>query len=302
MVDTAVTLEASDDGIPVRVQVEIDLVAGGRIRQITVADDRDAVGLLADTGDTDPSSTGWGSFPMAPWAGRIRHGRFSFLGDDVHLDLNHTDGTGTGGGPITPPHPAPAGAISGDDLRRHTIHGTTFGRPWDVVGRSADRVEMCCRLDGALGWPYPGTARQIVSLTPQRLELQLMVEPDPGVTLPATVGWHPWFAKPDHLDLEPLAMYARDELGLPTGELVAPTPPPWDDCFIVHRPVELGYERSLAPVVRVSSDDCDHWVVYDMPAHATCVEPQSGPPDAPNIRPDFATSARPVRRTMRISW
>jgi aldose 1-epimerase len=30
---------------------------------------------------------------------------------------------------------------------------------------------------------------------------------------------------------------------------------------------------------------CTDRVVYDMPAHATCIEPQSAPPDAFNIRP-----------------
>ena len=34
------------------------------------------------------------------------------------------------------------------------------------------------------------------------------------------------------------------------------------------------------------SSACDHWVVYDEPPHATCVEPQTGPPDAFNIRPE----------------
>ena len=32
--------------------------------------------------------------------------------------------------------------------------------------------------------------------------------------------------------------------------------------------------------------DCHDWVVYDMPAHGTCIEPQSAPPDAFNIRPN----------------
>ena len=239
---------------------------------------------------------------MAPWAGRIRHGRFSLLSRDNHLDLNHADGSGTGGGPIIPPLAAPHGPIGDAEQHRHAIHGTTFGRPWDVVARSDDAVEMTCRLEGALGWPYAGIARQRISLSPHRAAFELAVEPADGVVRPASVGWHPWFAKPDELDFDPIAMYACDELGLPTGPLVEPADPPWDDCFIAHSPVVLRYSRRLAPRVEVSSDDCDHWVVDDMPSHATCVEPQSGPPDAPNIRPELATSTHPVRRTMNISW
>ena len=33
------------------------------------------------------------------------------------------------------------------------------------------------------------------------------------------------------------------------------------------------------------TSDCSHWVVYDEPAHATCIEPQSGPTDGLNLEP-----------------
>src|SRR5690606_34548827 len=105
---------------------------------------------------------------------------------------------------------------------------------------------------------------------------------------PVTIGWHPWFVKPvtDRLEFE--AMYRRGADGLPTGELVDPTPRPWDDCFVRPRgPLRLHYAdpsggADQALVVTIASD-CDHWVVYDEPVHATCVEPQSGPPDAANL-------------------
>jgi len=302
MSDDVIHLAASaGDGLP-RATVEIDLSAGARIRQITVADEADAVDLLAAVDGHDPFSTGWGSFPMAPWAGRLRNGRFRFFDRDVGLELNHADGTGTGGGPIHPPRAAPIGPISGDDLRRHAIHGTTFARRWDVVDAAADRIEVTCRLDDALGWDFPGVARQVIALSPTRLDLVLSVEADDGAIFPAAVGWHPWFAKPDRLVFNAIAMFELDEIGLPTGRLVAPIEPPWDDCFVNRAPVELHYDRRFAAVVTVSSTDCDHWVLYDKPEHATCVEPQSGPPDALNVRPELATSTHPLRRTMTIDW
>ena len=128
------------------------------------------------------------------------------------------------------------------------------------------------------------------------------VEADDGAVFPAALGWHPWFTKPDRLVVHPLAMFEQDDVGLPTGRLVTPTDPPWDDCFVLHEPVELHYDRRLAPVVTVASPDCEYWVVFDKPAHATCVEPQSGPPDALTLRPELPTSARPLRRTMTIDW
>ena len=78
-------------------------------------------------------------------------------------------------------------------------------------------------------------------------------------------------------------MYRRDEFGVPTGALVEPTDGPWDDCFVDTGPVVLALRpRSRR---RVTSSDCDHWVVFDEPADATCVEPQSGPPDGFNLAP-----------------
>ena len=66
-------------------------------------------------------------------------------------------------------------------------------------------------------------------------------------------------------------------------------------------PVVLHYDRPTVAVVQVESD-CDHWVVYDEPADATCVEPQSGPPDAFNLVHHVVTPATPLRRTMTIAW
>jgi aldose 1-epimerase len=93
-------------------------------------------------------------------------------------------------------------------------------------------------------------------------------------------------------------MYARDDEGIPSGELVSPPPGPWDDCFVNTEPVELHYAELTVTV----TSDCDHWVVYDEPSHATCVEPQSGPPDAFNLRPRLLQPGERLIRTMTIQW
>ena len=74
MARNTMVLRARADEPSIDVRAEVDLDAGGRIRQITLDTANDSVELLAATTVTDPASTGWGSFPMAPWAGRIRHG------------------------------------------------------------------------------------------------------------------------------------------------------------------------------------------------------------------------------------
>ncbi len=282
-------------------RVVVAPAAGGRIRQITVA----GVDLLAETDDDDPRSTHWGSFPMAPWAGRIRNGRFDFLGTSHSLDLNHQDGDGTGGGTLNPSVPATAGVISTEDLHRHAIHGTTFAREWNVDSADATHVAMSCELvdpvgPDSLGWPFAGRADQVITLAPDHVALAMSVS-SAGAAFPASIGWHPWFAKPDRLEFEPVAMYEQDSAGLPTGRLVAPPPGPWDDCFVNHHPIRLRYDRPLASTVTVSSP-VDHWVVYDRPADATCVEPQTGPPDAATIRPKVVTPGAPLGITMTIGW
>ena len=169
---------------------------------------------------------------------------------------------------------------------------------------------------GDASWPFGGTARQTIELIDGQLRCDLSIEVDHHTSMPflGEIGWHPWFRKPDRLSFHPDAMYERDHIGLPTGRLVAPSEGPWDDCFVNTAPVTLHYDslndsRGGALDARghdisaiTLSSDCDHWVVYDEPAEATCVEPQSGPPDAFNIRPRLLTATHPLRRTMNIAW
>jgi len=256
---------------------------GGRIGQITVSGQPVLIDVPAPSSSDGPMQ--WGSFPMAPWAGRVREGRFRFEEVEHQLAVNHHDG-------------------QVDDRRRtHSIHGTTYTRPWsvDAVGPSA--VTMSIPLGGALDWPFTGIATQRIELSATSIVCALTLETDDR-SFPGEVGWHPWFRKPDHLEFTPTTMYVRDEFGMPTGELVAPTRPPWDDCFVGTDPVVLRYDRRCAPAVTVSSD-CDHWVVFDHMDHATCVEPQSGPPDSFNGiggGHHLVAPGRPLTRSMTIAW
>jgi aldose 1-epimerase len=262
------------------VTVTVIATAGGRIGQIDVAGQP----LLVDV----PPSAGrhptmWGMFPMAPWVGRIRNGRFSFEGVERQLPINHHDGDG-----------------DNRPERSHAIHGLVADRPWHRGDVSTSSWTSSIALD----WEFGGTASHAVAVFDRQVVVTLGLE-STGAAFPAEVGWHPWFRKPASVDCSPTAMYERDDDGLPTStiiELNAELPAgPWDDCFINTEPVVLRYDRTQAPTVTVSSD-CDHWVVYDHPADATCIEPQSGPPDAFNLRPHVVTPDSGIVRTMTISW
>jgi aldose 1-epimerase len=233
---------------------------GGRLAQIEVS----GRPLLVD-GVAGDHPMLWGSFPMAPWAGRLRDGRFEIDGQTIDVGRN---------------------------LGQHAIHGTTFESPWNIDEASGDGVTMSSTLD----WPLGGLARQRIRVDDRSVVCDLSVAAD-SRAMPAEVGWHPWFVKPDRLVFTPEAMYERDD-ELPTGELIAPTDGPWDDCFINTDPVQLHYDDLVVTV----GADCDHWVVYDEPTHATCVEPQSGPPDAFHLRPRILRPGEELARSMTISW
>lgn len=249
-------LEAAD------VAVHVEPSEGGRVRQIRV----DGLDLLHSEPVGGPLT--WGSYPMVPWAGRVRAGRFRFDGTDVQLPLN---------------------------LPPHAIHGTAFTSPWTVVDAGRDYCEMECDLQ----WPFGGRAHQHLLLTPDGLTCVLGVLATTSA-MPAVVGWHPCFRSPERADLQFEAMYFRDHQHMATTELVPPKPHPWDDCFV--RPtgaIRLHHDHLTITV----DSDCDHWVVYDEQPGLLCVEPQSAPPDAFNI--GGAVRLEPgglLQRTMTIAW
>lgn len=227
--------------------VDIAPRAGGRIAQIHFGGTRWLVGH----GPSHEAMIAWGCFPMLPWAGRIRHGRYTFRGQHGRLPAN---------------------------LGGHAIHGVAFGLPWWVEEYSPTRTALSLLLPEDERWPFGGSAHQLIEAGTHNLRLTLTLTADKHA-MPATIGWHPWFRKPDRLDFRPTRCYPRDAEGIAHLPLIDPPPGPWDDCFLNDRPITL---QRHGENLRISADS-DHWVVFDELDHATCVEPQSGPPDAFNL-------------------
>ena len=86
--------------------------------------------------------------------------------------------------------------------------------------------------------------------------------------------------------------------GIATLPAADPVPGPWDDCFIADSDITLlrGGQR-----LRLRSDH-DHWVVYDGASHATCVEPQSGPPDGFTLAPHRLEPGQRLALTFELAW
>jgi aldose 1-epimerase len=235
--------------------VDIAPAAGGRIAQITFEQHQWLVGHDKH----NQAAIAWGSYPMLPWAGRIRHGHFAFEGKHYELPLN---------------------------LGEHAIHGVGFTMPWHLDEHSPTHAVLSLQLPEDERWPFGGTAHQRIEVSDRQLRLTLTLTAG-ARAMPATMGWHPWFRKPDELDFHPSHYYPRDHQGIAHLPLAEPPPHPWDDCFINDQSVLL-YRHGQR--LRLSSD-CDHWVVYDETRHATCVEPQTGPPDAFNLAPSLQVPA-----------
>ncbi|MFF0597202.1 aldose epimerase family protein [Streptomyces antibioticus] len=218
----------------------------------------------------------FGCFPMVPWCGRIRDGRFRDGGSVHQMPLN--------AGP-------------------HAIHGTARDGAWKVARRSA--AETVLTYDLVEPWPYPGRVTQVVALTPDSLTLTIGVEAHDS-SFPAQIGWHPWFhrnlgGQDVQVDFEPAWQEERGDDHLPTGNRIAPKPGPWDDCFGMPGGVDVTLIWPGQLELKVTSPE--QWaVVYDEQEAAVCVEPQTGPPDGLNTLPRLVTPLEPLEATTTWSW
>ena len=232
-----------------RVSATIAPDRGGRLAQLMIDDTPLLVG--SDDLGGDPPPIGWGSFPMVPWAGRIRHGRFTFEGVEHQLPINLDD---------------------------HAIHGFGFTSGWETASTDEGSAEIRLSLPTDEAWPFGGTVTQRFETDDSGITTTMEVTATER-SFPVSIGWHPWFRKPTSIGFSPTAMYPRDDDHIALPDVVPVPNGPWDDCFVNTEPVTL---RVDGIEVRVTSD-CDHWVVFDERSYSTCVEPQTGPPDAFNI-------------------
>lgn len=263
-VEPGEVVELGNEKLNVRVSPD----AGGRIGQLSF----EGVDWLCGYGPEYTATLQWGCYPMVPWSGRVRRGRFHFDGRDYQLRPN---------------------------LGAHAVHGVGFTLRWQVESQSATEVVMALQLPRDETWPFAGVARQRLTVAGRTLRLELSVTAD-RYAMPAPVlGWHPWFLKPERFDFSPTRQYPRDAEDialLPAGKV---TSRPWNDCFINTRAVVLHREQQS---LRLSSE-CDHWVVYDECDHAIGVEPQGGPPDAFNLLPkDRLEPGATIERWFLLEW
>ena len=254
------------------VEVVIDAEHGSRMSSLRFGETE----ILVQR--TDDDSFSWGCYPMAPWAGRTRNGVFEYQGSSVQLPINS----------------AP-----------HAIHGLVHDAVWQVVNTSPTSTTLRVELDQR--WPFAGWVEHHISVDSTSVNLQLTVHAvdrnDDPISMPAQVGWHPWFLRPVQLEAEFKTIYVRDSDGIAGAQRVHRQHDlmhrQLDDCFTdaVTTPL-LHFENGLT--VRLESD-CSHWVIYNEPSHAICVEPQSGPPNGLNSEPLVISPNHPLTRYFRLT-
>ncbi|GAA3299904.1 aldose epimerase family protein [Streptomyces cinereospinus] len=259
MSNEPITLTAGDAAATVRPDL------GGRVAGLRVGGTE-----LLRQGDR------FGCFPMVPWCGRTREGRFR-TGAVLHqLPLN------------APPH---------------AIHGTARDAAWTTARVTAD--EAVLTYDLVDPWPYSGRVTQVIALAPEALTLTMAVETYDD-SFPAQIGWHPWFQRNlggagVRLDFSPAWQEERGDDHLPTGKRTDPGPGPWDDCFGMPGGVDVTLTWPGRLELSVTSPE--KWVViYDEQEAAVCVEPQTGPPDGLNTSPRLVTPLEPLEASTTWRW
>ncbi len=284
-------MELTADGVTVTIDVE----HGARIASLLLP--RGEGEALELVGRYTDSPHGWGAFPMAPFAGRVRDGRLTWRGQTHQLPVNK----------------AP-----------NAIHGTVARTPWEVVegpgqdasGGAQGSVQgsgedggaaAVLRCDLGEDWPWPGHAVLRYELTGQELATTLEVHCAEG-EMPAWCGVHPWFPRrlagaDVHLGLRARAALVADD-GLPTGaEAPVPEgPPETADLDTVFADVEWPVTLTWPGVARLEVSADTAWgVVFTQREPAVCVEPQSAPPDATALGlAGVAAPGAPV--VVRMTW
>lgn len=224
----------------------------------------------------------YGSFVMVPWCGRTDQGRFRNGGELYQLPL---------------------------DTGPHAIHGTVRDGAWKTVSQDGASAVFTYGLSDP--WPWEGIVTQQIELGEgedggERLTLTLGVEAS-DASFPAQAGWHPWFLRnlgrgdDVTIDFTPEWQEERGVDHLPTGKRIDPRPGPWDDCFGMPQGVDVTLTWPRALQMQIASR-AEWVVVYDEQPEAVCVEPQTGPPNGLNSRPQLVTPIQPLEVSTTWSW
>jgi aldose 1-epimerase len=168
---------------------------GANLRSLRVGD----VPLIADYEADEVPPAGAGEL-LLPWPNRVDHGRYSFGGQDLQLDLS-------------------------EPANGNAIHGLTRWASWQLIASGPDNAELGLRLLGHPGYPFCLELRAVYRLSADSgLELTVRAVNTGSRPAPYGTGSHPYLrASPGLVDECVLTLpagrwLAADERGIPVGE------------------------------------------------------------------------------------
>lgn len=254
-------VELASDDLVVQILPEL----GGRVHRVTYRGfDLLRTPTRVEDSFTDPFL--WSGFVMAPWVNRVPGAAFDWRGRLVTLPSNFADGS--------------------------AIHGQVSASPWADCEDGSWGIEP-----RSAGFPYPYAVAARAEIEASRFSYSLTLRNTGPETMPAGLGWHPWFTS-DDATLEvrcwPTLVYEEGQDHIPVGEprSVDERDPRFSVGFVpawgyhsaltgLEQPrVELHWPRQGITADLAFSEGANHLMIYaDEDLDAIAIEPQSHAPD-----------------------
>lgn len=234
--------------------LSFDLGSGGRVSSWIFQ----GFELIGARGD-DPVEHG--CYPMAPWAGRIAGNSFTWNDEIVHLAPNYQE---------------------------FALHGYLLDRPVELRDRaeSPDSVDIAFTTV-VTEWIAPVRIDMHWRIAEHEVQSTITASTHSLDPVPVVLGWHPWFnsvigvGQETSIDYRNLQLAVKKD-GYPSSEFVHVTESqcPFDDAFISStNSVNIRWGSFLNLEI---SNSHEWFVIYNGAEGFTCVEPQTGPPNAFN--------------------
>ena len=214
---------------------------------------------------------GLGCFPLVPFCGRVREGRFEFNGRRVQL---------------TP----------SDEAGLHAIHGYGLGPRWRLRQRTDSRVVLQMAAPGT-DWPWPFIAEQCIELIGQDLLIMLTVSNTGDAPMPCGLGIHPYFPRSADMivQAEVTGRWALDEEAM--AQTFVPGTTALNDGYLLPEAAALdevfGGWKGRATLTWPQADRSLHLSASDGPSNLVvygpaqsnfvCVEPFTNTPNGFNL-------------------
>ena len=180
-----------------RLHLELSPSIGGSISAFEWIEGGARRPILRESHSPLKNSLGACSFPLVPYANRIRGGKFHFRGRSVRIAPN----------------------MAGD---ANPLHGEGWLSPWNVA-EASDRHAVLHYFHDASEWPWTYEASQAFALEDAAFTVSLTCRNLGADPMPCGLGQHPYFhcGPQTHIDTGVTHVWTIDEDVLPAESLAA---------------------------------------------------------------------------------